>query len=370
MGAVLRIRRVAWATFRIPYTSAFSTAHGAEAVREGLILRLTADDGLVGLGEASPVPAVGGGTLADALSIIADLAPRLVGLDLAALDFRRAGATAVACAVDTALLDLRARAAGIVVATLLGGDGGRAVPVNATVGVVAADGAAAAARRAVLDGYACVKLKVGVAGTAAAEIDRIAAVSAAIGPGGRLRLDANGAWDVATAIAILREVERFDLELVEQPVAADDLAGMARVRESVGIPIAADESGGGPAQARQVIAAGAADVLVVKPMMAGGLRPALAVIELARVAGLGAVVTTTIDAGVGVAAALHLATAVPDPPRACGLATGPLLAGDLIVHPLSSQAGTMRIPAGLGLGVDLDEQQIARYGGVWHEVGR
>src|SRR5204863_9324885 len=113
------------------------------------------------------------------------------------------------------------------------------------------------------------KLKVGVLSTREAELARIAAVRATIGADVRLRIDANGAWDVPEAIAIIRAAERYQLELVEQPVAAFDLAGMALVRASIHTPIAADESVGGPEQAAQVIAASAADVLVIKPMMAG-----------------------------------------------------------------------------------------------------
>src|SRR5262249_50094055 len=155
----------------------------------------------------------------------------------------------------------------------------------------------------------------------AAELARIAAIRATLGADVRLRIDANAAWDVPEAIAIIRAAERYQLELVEQPVA--DLAGMAQVRAASPTPIAADESVGGPPHATKVIAAGAADVLVIKPMMAGGLRRARAIIVQAQLAGLQALVTTTIDAGVGVAAALHLAATLP-PQLACGLATGPL----------------------------------------------
>jgi o-succinylbenzoate synthase len=370
----MKIQRIFWLPFRLPYTSAFTTAHGSEAVREGVLLRLVAESGLEGIGEASPVTAFGGGTAADALRLISELAPRLVGLDLdradamlAALEPGWPGVDAAACALDTAICDMRARAAGITIAQLLGGDPQREVAVNATVGAVPLDAACAAARRAAEAGFGCVKLKVGVTADSAAEVARIAVVREAIGPAVRLRIDANGAWDVAGAIALLWAAERYELELVEQPVAADDLAGMARVRAAVGTPIAADEAVGGLAQARRVADAGAADILVVKPLLAGGLRPAREVIALAREAGLGAFVTSTIDSGVGVAAVLHLATALPAPALACGLATGPLLAGDLLARPLGLYGGAMSLPAGAGLGIALDERQIARYGDGWRE---
>jgi L-alanine-DL-glutamate epimerase-like enolase superfamily enzyme len=142
---------------------------------------------------------------------------------------------------------------------------------------------------------------------------------------------------------------------------------MALVCASVDTPIAADESVGGPEQAAQVIAAGAANVLVIKPMMAGGLRRARSIIAQAQLAGLQTLVTTTIDAGVGVAAALHLAATLPMP-LACGLATGPLLVGDLLTQPIVVRNGALHVPDQVGLGVCIDERQVALYASGWQEV--
>src|SRR3954470_6406516 len=113
----MRVIQVAWLPFRIPYAATFTTTHGTEHVRLGVLIRITADDGRVGLGEASPLPAFGGGTLDDALARIGQLAPQIAGRDLDAafglldrLDYAEAGMSAVACGFDTALLDIRAQA--------------------------------------------------------------------------------------------------------------------------------------------------------------------------------------------------------------------------------------------------------------------
>jgi L-Ala-D/L-Glu epimerase len=370
----MRVVRVAWLPFRIPYVVPFTTAHGSEQARLGAIIRVTADDGRVGLGEAAPLPAFGGGTLDDTLAQITKLASHIAGHDLDAalalldrLDYAEAGMSAAACGFDTALLDVKAQVAGLPLAKLLDMRASAAVPVNAAVGAVDISAACRAAGQAAQAGILCVKLKVGVTGTGEAELARIAAVRATLGADIRLRIDANAAWDVQEAIAIIRAAERYQLELVEQPVAPDDLAGMALVRASVHTPIAADESVGGPQQAAQVIAAGAADVLVIKPMMAGGLRRARAIIAQAQLAGLQTLVTTTIDAGVGVAAALHLAATLPTP-LACGLATGTLLVGDLLVQPIVVRNGALYVPEQPGLGVSIDERQVALYASGWQEV--
>jgi len=370
----MRVVRVAWLPFRIPYVAPFTTAHGSEQARLGTIIRVTVDDGRVGLGEAAPLPAFGGGTLDDTLAQIAKLASRIAGHDLDAalalldrLDYAEAGMSAAACGFDTALLDVKAQVAGLPLAKLLDLRAAAAVPVNAAIGAVDISAACRAAGQAAQAGILCVKLKVGVMGTGEAELARIAAVRATLGADIRLRIDANAAWDVPEAIAIIRAAERYQLELVEQPVAAFDLAGMALVRASVHTPIAADESVGGPEQAAQVIAAGAADVLVIKPMMAGGLRRSRAIIAQAQLAGLQTLVTTTIDAGVGAAAALHLAATLPTP-LACGLATGTLLVGDLLVQPIVVRNGALYLPDQPGLGVRIDERQVALYASGWQEV--
>jgi o-succinylbenzoate synthase len=350
----------------------FTTAHGSEPARLGAIIRVIADDGRVGLGEASPLPSFGGGTLDDTLARIAQLATSIAGQDLDAafalldrLDYAEPGMSAAACGFDTALLDVQAQVAGLPLAKLLDLRAAAAVPVNATVGMADIAAASRAAGQAAQAGILCVKLKVGVLSTREAELARIAAVRATLGADVRLRIDANAAWDVPQAIAIIRAAERYQLELVEQPVA--DLAGMAQVRAASHTPIAADESVGGPEQAAQVIDAGAADVLVIKPMMAGGLRRARAIIAQAQLSGLQTLVTTTIDAGVGVAAALHLAATLPTP-LACGLATGTLLVGDLLTQPIVVRSGALHVPDRVGLGVYIDERQVALYASGWQEV--
>ena len=370
----MRVIQVAWLPYRIPYAATFTTTHGSEQTRLGAVIRITADDGRVGLGEAAPLPAFGGGTLEDTLAQIAQLAVGVAGQNLDAalalldrIDYAEAGMSAAACGFDTALLDLKAQTAGLPLAQLLAPDAAAAVPVNATIGALDTDAACRVAGQAAQAGILCVKLKVGVMSTHAAELARIAAVRATISADMHLRIDANAAWDVPEAIAIIRAAERYQLELVEQPCAVDDLAGMAQIRKSVHTPIAADESVGGPQQAAQVIAASAADVLVIKPMMAGGLRRARAIIVQAQLAGLQALVTTTIDAGVGVAAALHLAATLPTP-LACGLATGRLLVGDLLVQPIIVRNGALYVPDQPGLGVCIDERQVALYASGWQEV--
>src|SRR5262249_7849946 len=214
-----------------------------------LFLRLSSDDGLTGLGEAAPLPDFGGGRLAEVLDLLQALAPRLVGMSLDDVDellavfpYDRPGASALACAIDTAGCDLRRRAGDVRLAELLGGAAGRPVRVNATIAATEPAAAVEAARCAAAAGYSCIKLKVGAAPSVEAEAQQLRAVRQAVGDAVQLRLDANGTWSVDRAVAVIGAVEGLGIELVEQPVAADDLAGLARVRSRVVTPIAADES--------------------------------------------------------------------------------------------------------------------------------
>ncbi len=364
----MKVRAIRWTPFRIPFAAEFTTASGELTAREGVLLQLTTADGVTGLGEGSPLPAFGGGTVAAVQAVLRDHAEALIGADLtavpgivAALPRDRPGTAAAYCALDVAAWDALGRSRRVRVANLLGGSVTPVVPTNATVGGSTLDSAVTAARAAVDAGFRTVKLKVGVAGSPQAEAERVAVVRDAIGPETGLRLDANGAWTEDEAIETIRRLEAYRPQYIEQPVPAGDLAALARVRHAVMMPVAADEAVTGLEAVKALIGAFAADVLIVKPMAVGGLEPARTIVELGTLAGLRVVVTTTIDTGVGVAAALHLAATLPRPIPACGLATGPLLAADLLTEPLPVRAGAMSLPIGPGLGVALQEGQLTRY---------
>jgi O-succinylbenzoate synthase len=205
------------------------------------------------------------------------------------------------------------------------------------VPAVPPDRAAELAADAAAAGITTLKVKVGGAALAD-DADRVAAVRAALGPAGRIRLDANGAWDVEGAVAAIDRLAPFDLELVEQPVA--DLADLALVRRRVSVPVAADESLRSLGDARRLAALEAADAVVVKVQPLGGVRNALRVVEAA---GVPAIVSSLYETSVGLAAGLALAAALPDLPFACGLGTAPLLAGDVVADPLVPEDGVLSV---------------------------
>ena len=280
---------------------------------------------------------------------------------------------ATLCGLEIALLDALGKAQGRSISTLLAPPGSlprATVAANAVIGASATGAAVAAAQEARRQGFRCVKLKVGLPGSIREEVERVAAVRDAIGPEMHLRLDANEAWDFEEAIAFLSHCAPYNIQYVEQPLKARDLAGMRALRQAVAvqsIAIAADEALDGLESARLILENEAADVLVIKPQLAGGLRVGQQIIQEAAERGVRSVVTSTLEAGMGVAAALHLAAASPSVTLECGLATLPLLADDLLVDDLPVREGTMMVPTGPGLGVALDREALSRYPGTLKE---
>lgn len=365
----MRVRSLSWTVFRLPFRRQFATAGMALAYREGLILRLETDTGIVGLGEASPLPRGKEGSLRSVLAILNSMKTTPIGKQLdeieAALSWAgeedRCALAAVRCAFDVALCDAQAKAADIPVARFLTPCISRSVAVNALISASSAVEAGKAARRAQVAGFRCVKLKVGMTHSIDEECARVAAVRTAAGPQMQLRLDANGAWEVQQAIRTIQALEKYDLEFVEQPVAPGNIEGAKRVCQAVSTPIAVDEDITDLNAAARVLQLGAAQILILKPMVIGGLRPARRIMELAQAAGAAVVVTTTLDAGVGAAAALHLAATLPQRSLACGLATGALLVSDLLVRPLTVSEGQMSLPEGPGLGIAVNAAELAHY---------
>jgi o-succinylbenzoate synthase len=263
-------------------------------------------------------------------------------------------------AVDSAVVELLACVAGLSVACFLSPGPTPTVAVNALLPMGTPGASAAAASGLAEKGYRCLKLKAGAEPAGVLEA-RVAAVREAVGSQVALRLDFNGSLTSKTAGDVLEAVARFDLEYAEQPIAAAEGAeALARLRWTGSVPIAADESVHDLAAARVLLDCGAVDALVVKPARVGGLRQAAAIIELATAAGVPVTVSTLFETGVGLAGALQLAATAPGP-QAHGLATAGLLESDLLLAPLVIDGGRMTLPAGSGLGVELDRVAIERY---------
>ena len=357
-------RSLRWRPFSLPMVARFQAASGVLETRDGVIVQIEDDDCRYGTGEASPMPEMGGGTVGDVLALLDLHGTRL--LDGAYEIEDGPGVAALRCALDVAMLDLRADAADQPVAALLSEEPSPWVHVNAVIGGGPPEEVAAYGLEALESGYAVLKLKVGLA-SLEEDTARVAALREAC-PEATIRLDANCAWDEEGTLRAFEALYRYRIELLEQPTAPDDIEALARIREKAPMRIAADESIDTPERFDQVLELRAVDFIVLKPMFLGGITPAIALAERAAQHSIGAFATTTFDSSIGIAASLHLAAALPTD-AAQGLGTGAHLGGDVVAETLQARAGRLALPSAAGLGVAPDPQVLAAVATApWTEV--
>lgn len=313
--------------FSLPLREPLTTARGEITDRTGYLV--TVDHPAAGIGEATPLP---GWT--ESLDECETALRDSDGSDLDSLP------SAARHGVSLALLDADARADGVPLYRSLGARNRvESVPVNATVGDADTESTLRTVADAVDAGYPAVKLKVG-ARSVQDDLDRVTAVREHC-PDVELRLDANGTWTRTEADNAIEALSDSDVAYVEQPLSADDLEGHADLRGR-GVGIALDE-GLYEHGLDAVFTAGAADVLILKPMAMGGPDVTVETAVLARGAGIDPVVTTTVDGAFARAAAVHVAAAIPNV-SACGLATGDMLATDLVDDPAPVRHGRAEVP--------------------------
>jgi len=335
------------------------TRHSAS----GLLVQIHTDEGLVGVGEAP------GPTLPTIRTMIdAELTQFLIGQDPLRVEWlvhrmeeftrnwSRMGAYAIS-GIEIALLDLKGKVLDVPVAELLGGFCRDRVPV---VGYLFIDSPEANAQKAgaLVDvGYTELKLKVGR--DFEQDHDTIAAIRDRVGPDVKIRIDANMIWSVPAAIKWIRGLERFDLQYVEQPVPDFDVQGLAQVRRSVAVPIAADEACTDLRSVLELIKADACDVLVVYPSEAGGLRRAHQIGALADAAGKWCTIGSWAELGVATAGNVHVVASSSNYPFASDTHY-PLQELDVLVEPFEMTDGLVQVPRSPGLGVELDPEAVQR----------
>lgn len=358
----MRIASVEVIPYALPFHEPYVTAAGSLDRREMVLLRLRGDDGSVGLGEGVPLSLRGGVTLSHVVEELRGLAER-EELDEASLSGDALALSPPArCAALIALLDLRGkRAAGGSAAA----DPSPPVRCNATLVTDDPASVVSAAERWAADGFSTFKLKLG-AETAKTRVEPgflrsrdvavVRAVREALGPGARIRVDANGAWDVETAKRTLSDLEPYEIELAEQPVTT--LEEAMEVARSTSIPIAGDESIESPADAERAAAMEACRMTGIKLSKVGGPEAAIQIAEI-----LPAYISSALDGPVGIAAAAQVAATLGEAIEggldlAHGLATQRLFASTIASIECVLEGDMLHVPQGPGLGVEIDEDAL------------
>jgi L-alanine-DL-glutamate epimerase-like enolase superfamily enzyme len=334
---------------------------------DNVLVRLEADTGLVGWGEAASAPTMTGETSASMVAAVRYLTPALIGRAgddisgaLAAMDGRMYGNHGAKAAVEIALHDLVGRATNRPVHALLGDARRRRMTILGVIGGGDLKGDLREAARKKGDGFAIFKIKVGV-DTPAMDAERTRRICDILRPDALISADANQGFSVGEAIAFVRAVAGSGLDFFEQPVAADDLAGMAAVAAATDIAIGADEGIHSAADIARHHERNAARGVSLKAIKLGGMR---AVVEAARLCDrLGMQVNISCKTGessIAGAAALHIAAVIPE--IAWGLTlTNAGLGDDVTSHPIRIHNGCADVMDRPGLGIDVDEDRVLHH---------
>ncbi|HUW86963.1 MAG TPA: enolase C-terminal domain-like protein [Candidatus Paceibacterota bacterium] len=343
------------------------SAFGVRTYTDAGIVRIDTDQGVIGWGEISLVwGRMGSGLTLDVNRI---LAPALVGLEAHSITQisqmmekilpgredspARAG-------VEMALIDAITKAANIPAHMVLGGVTQSSVNLSISLHMDEPSLMAEEAATWVQRGFRTLKVKMGRDW----EDDRkaIRAVREAAGPDVSIRVDINEGWhSVSVAARRISELRDFDVQLIEQPLPAHDLAGMAELRNRSEIPIAADDAVWSIRDALAVVQARAADIINVYVSEAGGLFPARAIAEIAAASGISTWVGSMPELGIGTAANLHLAASLPSYELAADACGFLYHKGDVISETFEVVSGCINVPTGPGLGVEVDIDAINHY---------
>ncbi|WP_257458823.1 o-succinylbenzoate synthase [Archangium lipolyticum] len=357
----MRITEASIQRLKLEMVHPLKTARGTYEAREGFVVSLRDEEGRVGQGEAMPLREFGTESAIECEQALEQylsnlsrgLNPCMPPLPLGEGwgEGLHANTPAARHAIEQALLDLQSQREGIPLSHLLSAEARGEVQVNALLGAQGAEALAEEARRAVAEGYTTLKVK--VAGRPLDEdAARLSAVREAVGPDIRLRVDANGGWKEPEALLALESLSGYGLELCEQPVAAEDPDALFRLCERAPCPLAADESLAFPELLQKLLThPRTVGILVLKPMVLGGLLPTLAVAREAARRGMDAYVTSSLDGVIARAGAAHVAAALPSGRYASGLGVGHLFKNEPENHPFRPVRGRITLPRKPGLGV-------------------
>ncbi|MFO0521068.1 MAG: mandelate racemase/muconate lactonizing enzyme family protein [bacterium] len=356
-----------------------------EPIGRYVLTRMTDDDGVVGWGEAPALKDWGGefgryfGESSSIVALVIEryLAPAVVGLEpgnFAALHQRMdavvKGYPYAKASVEFAAYDLAARRLGVPVHALLGGASRMRVPVTHSIGLIGIEEAEREVAKVAAEGIRTIKIKVGVDPKRDIEIVRV--IRNAVGPDVELCVDANeGYASPGEAIRTLRAMEAYGLKYAEQPVMG--IERISQVARAIDTPVMADESAWNAHDVVQIIAQGAVQIVSIYTTKPGGLYRAMEVAAVCRAAGILCNVNGSVETGVGNLANIHLAAAAPAVTLSCvvpvstpaeaqhGQVGGIYYKDDLLAEPMRLVDGSIEVPTGAGMGIDVDLTKVGKY---------
>jgi L-alanine-DL-glutamate epimerase-like enolase superfamily enzyme len=365
----VKIRSIEPLAVSLPMKKAVTMAAETVTRADNVLVRVESETGLIGWGEAASAPTMTGETVASMMAAVSHMGPALLGRAAddfagasAAMDALMYGNTGAKAAIEIALHDLVARAAGQSLYALFAAKARSRMAVLAVIGSTDEAADLREAKERFAAGYRAFKIKVGIAAPEAdgARTRAVCRMLKASGEGCLVSADANQGFTVEEAVRFTAAVGDAGLDFFEQPVRAHDLAGMARVAAASRVPIGADEGIHSLDDIERHHAHKAAAGVSLKAIKLGGLRALLDACRLCDRLGMKVNISCkTGESSVASAAALHLAAVVPN--LVWGLTlTNSGLAEDVTADPLSIERGHVEVPGGLGLGIEVDERRVRR----------
>jgi L-alanine-DL-glutamate epimerase-like enolase superfamily enzyme len=362
----MKIVKVKAIPFRARRKNVWHAAFGHVAESEYAIVVIETDEGQRGIGEIATVWDRRGISQADDVNRL--LAPLLIGKDPLALNelciavhtALGRGSNPAKAGVDIALHDLAGRILGLPVHQLLGGKLRERIKLSFSINMAGAEVMAEEAAQLAEQGFKTLKLKAGL--DHRADLAALTAIRRRIGNTITLRVDMNaGVSSPKEAVRRIHDFEAFDLEYVEQPLKAHDLSGMAFVRDHCKLPIMADESVWDSRDALQVVINGAADLANIYVMEAGGLREARQAFAVFEAAAMPTMLGSMPEFGIGTAAQLHMGAVAPNLMVTNDLCGFLYHERDIVHASPVVKDGEVEVPAGPGLGVELDDELLAKW---------
>jgi L-Ala-D/L-Glu epimerase / N-acetyl-D-glutamate racemase len=355
----LKIVNVHTRVIAVPLQEPFAIATGAMRRSEQIITMVETNEGLTGLGAVAAVPSFMGETTETVGAAIRFLAPVVQGFspfDIEALceimDSALPGNPTAKAAIDFACYDVMGKSLGVPVSQLIGGQYRQRIDCTWVIGIKTISECVREAVSKMAEGYRVLKIKIGHNDSEDAE--KIRLLREELGSDAVIRVDANTAYTAERAIRVLDPLQRYNLEMIEQPCRKDDLTGMARVRNALKTPILADESAMGLAETYEVINRGAADIINIKLAKAGGIHKARKIAAVAEAANIPLLIGSNLELGPGVAAGVHFGAATAGVSYATDVFTGVQLHTHDIVEDIWDRQGmTIAVPQSVGLGIEL-----------------
>jgi L-alanine-DL-glutamate epimerase-like enolase superfamily enzyme len=312
----MRIENLEAKLYLAPLRAPFKIALGETDHIETVIVRVTAEGGFIGFGEASAYAPVTGEDSESVLAFLNKAAHALIGRDAtdisgihAAMDAISIGRSAAKAGVDIAIYDILSKQARLPLYRFLGGSDYR-VRTDMTVGLADTTVMVERAARYVNEGFRTLKVKAGI--DPVADVEHLRAIRKAVGPDVELRIDANQGWDVKSTLWVLERLSDTDIAEIEQPLPHWNLDGARFLRERIGQQLMLDESVHTPRDAMKAAKAGAGDMINIKLMKSGGLYPALKINAIAEAAGMTCMAGCMTETRVSISAGAHMTAALPN----------------------------------------------------------